>query len=117
MTIPRRNKVIHVSIPEDVVFMALSREFYSKHQLGPRDAIKTLALEYAYNPKARKLLDRVLKNRLDPIEYTKNIETPSIETDPVEVKYIPPQQKDAQSKLSGEMTPLEKRVNDIWDIE
>lgn len=113
MVIKQRSKTIHVTIPEEVIFMALSREFYSKHQLGPKDAICALALEYAYNPDARRLLDQVLKNRLDPNEYS---------TDDWEFKdkintqttLEGPGPKD-KAKGNKPMNPLEKRINDIWD--
>lgn len=105
----QRSKTIHVTIPEEVIFMALSRELYSKHQLGPKDAICALALEYAYNPDARTLLDQVLKNRLDPNEYS---------TDDWEFKDKINTQTTLESpkdKSNMPMNPLEKKINDIWD--
>ena len=113
-----------VSIPEHVVFMALSHELYSKHGIGPKDAIRILALEYAYNPDARPSLDHVLENRLDERQYMGNFEPETSEPEKVAVKYIPPHDTSRTldqltlntTKDIESMTPLEKRINDIWDI-
>jgi len=111
-----------VSIPEHVVFMALSHELYSKHGIGPKDAIRILAMEYAYNPDARPSLDHVLENRLDESHYTGDFKLEPVEHEEVEVKYTPPHETSRsldQLNLNtpndeGAMTPLERRIIDIW---
>ena len=86
----RKNKNFTISIPEEVIFMSLSHELYIKHSMGPKDAIKTLALEYAYNPKARPLIDQVLENRLDEKEYMRDIMPGPIKKPEVAlIKYVP----------------------------
>lgn len=72
----RRGKALNtkrfmVAIPDESVFIALSRELSSKHDLSPKESLQILALEYCYNPSARKMIDRVLENRLDQDDYPK----------------------------------------------
>lgn len=66
------HKRFMVIIPDESVYIAMVRELSSKHELNPKESFQTLALEYCYNPCARKLIDQVLEKRLDPDEYPKH---------------------------------------------
>jgi hypothetical protein len=50
-----------VSLPDETVFMALSRELYRKYEITPKEAIQLLVLEYVHNEVARSMIDRVLE--------------------------------------------------------
>lgn len=138
ITNKQRPKTIPVTIPEEVVFMALSHELYKKHEMNVKEAVNILILEYAYNPEARYYLDGVLKNRQSPETYCKGV----LELQPEKLNHIPenieemyipssnrtsnwrkirsdPQstknQPQIKSKKNKPKTPLEKRINAIWD--
>jgi len=134
-----QRKRFMVSIPDESVSMALSRELYKKHELSVRDCLQTVALEYAYNEKARPLIDRVIENRLEDSQYIDLIEpVPNHEMELVET-YTPPQKakinhlrkefnkkrdelkqidpNDPKHKQTRDkaITLLEKRIHAIWD--
>lgn len=58
-----------VTIPDESVFIAMSREMSFKHDLNPKESLQILALEYCFNPSAREMIDRILKNRWDQDSY------------------------------------------------
>lgn len=139
ITNKQRPKTIPVTIPEEVVFMALSHELYKKHEMNVKDAVNILILEYTYNPEARYYLDGVLKNRISPDNYCKGVlelqseKLNQIPEENIEEIYTPSRnrtskwrkiqlnsqstknQPQIKSKKNKPETPLEKRINAIWD--
>lgn len=124
----QRHKNITVSMPEEIIFIALTRELYSKYSMKVKEALNILVLEYAYNPDARALLDQVLENRLDPEQYVSGIglfpvdghENVDFKAD---IKYVPPQKRtpirkqtklDIPNNKDAAMVALEDHINSLW---
>lgn len=58
---PKENKRFMVTIPDETLYIAFSRELYHKHGLTPKEALQLIALEYIKNEFARSMIDRVLE--------------------------------------------------------
>lgn len=124
----QRPRNITVSMPEEIIYFALTRELYRKYSMKVKEALNILVLEYAYNPDARTLLDQVLENRLDSEQYVSGIglfpgdEHEKADVKP-DIKYVPPQERacihkqtmlDIPSNKNAAMKALEDRINSIW---
>lgn len=57
---PKENKRFMVTIPDETLYIAFSRELYHKHGLTPKEALQLIALEYIKNAISRQVIDQVL---------------------------------------------------------